>query len=217
MNIKALLERTSLVIQDGSFTHAIVLPFINEGLRVVAGEVPLQALEKEDIITTVADEGETSLPSDYQNHLRYAYSNTGRRRLRIYSNLVRLREMTPTNTGGFIARCAVSGTRTLHYTPVPSTEEELSIIYHSMPEPYESLTSEDEEDIIPAHIGPRILLAYACKEIWNLIEDGTEGQQVNTAKWENKYEMALEDLRTFVGPLYTRPNIEMLPVDMTGL
>ncbi len=214
MNTTALINRVALAIQDASFDDDAILGYINEGVEAVAGEVPLPALETETTIDSVASQGFTELPEDFQTHLRYVYSNKTRRKITILSSLVRLREETPELEGGLIKRCAVAG-NLLYYAPAPAEEEELLIIYHAKPEEYANSTGEDA--IIPSHIGPRILLAYACKEIYEFIEDGVDGQKVNVARWEQKYQEALEELKMFLGPLYNRPTGEMAPTDMMRL
>lgn len=214
MNVQALINRVSLAIQDASFDDDDILGYINEGMEAVAGEVPLPALETETTINSVASQGNTFLPDDFQTHLRYVYSNTTKTKITILSSLVRLREESSEFEAGKIRRCAVAG-ELLYYAPDSSTAEELLIIYHAKPEEYTNTT--DAETIIPSHIGPRILMSYACKEIYEFIEDGIDGQKVNVARWEQKYQEALEELKMFLGPLYNRPTGEMGTTDMTGL
>lgn len=214
MDTEALISSISKVIQDGSFDDDDILAYINEGLEAVAGEVPLKFLEVRDTINAETTNGYVALPEDYHDHLRFVYSNTTKRRIKIYPDLARLLEKTQMTGVGVISRCCVSGGN-LHYTPIPSSVEELQVIYHKMPEPYEG--DEDEDNVIPSHIGPRILRAYACMEIWNIIEDGTEGPQVNTQKWGEKYNLALAELKLYMGPFYTRPNNEMESTDEMGL
>jgi hypothetical protein len=44
------------------------------------------------------------------------------------------------------------------------------------------------------------LKEYALKELYSEIEDGLEGQQVNTDRHEKKYAQAKERLVAFIGP-----------------
>jgi len=214
MDTKLLIQRVARVIQDASFLDEDILAYINEGLGAVAGEVPLPALEVETTVETDPLDDNIALPTDFQTHLRFVYSQVQKRKLIIMSNLVRLRETTPALEGGLARRVAVSGGR-LYYAPTPAAAETLDLIYHAKPTPYEG--DDDETDYIPVHIGHRILQAYACKEIYELIEDGVEGQKVNTAKWEQKYAEQLQELVMFLGPLYNRPVGEMSTFDAMGL
>jgi hypothetical protein len=213
MDTELLIQRVARVIQDASFSDDDILAYINEGLAAVSGEVPLPALEVETEVATDPLADNIALPTDFQTHLRFVYSQTRRRQVRILSNLVRLREVSPAIEGGLVRRVAVSGGR-LFYAPTPAEAEPLDLIYHAKPTPYEGL--DDETDYIPVHIGHRILQAYACKEIYELIEDGVEGQKINTAKWEQKYVQQLQELIMFLGPLYNRPVGEMETFNATG-
>ena len=214
MDVGALITRVARVVQDASFDNDDILSYINEGLAAVAGEVPLPSLETQDTVATVVDQEWTELPEDFQTHLRFVYSQTRREKLTILSNLVRLREETVWPEGGLVQRVAVSGGK-LFYSPVPAESENLDLIYHSRPTPYEG--DDAETDYIPAHIGPRILLAYACKEIYDLIEDGVDGAKINVQRWEQKYQEQLQELIMFLGPLYNRPTGEMGTFDAMRL
>ena len=214
MDTELLIQRVARVIQDGSFTNDDILAYINEGLGAVAGEVPLPALEVQETVETDPDADHIPLPELFQTHLRYCYSQTRRRPVRILSNLVRLRETSAPIEGGLVRRVAVSGGK-LFYAPTPAEPELLDLIFHSKPVPYEG--DDAEPDYIPVHIGPRILQAYACKEIYDLIEDGVDGAKINVQRWEQKYQQKLQELIMFLGPLYNRPTGEMGTFDAVGL
>lgn len=211
-----LLIRTVLgrAVQDLSFADVDVLGYINEGLATVAGLVPLPRLET--LTTVEADPAEESipLPEDFLVHLRYAYSLVTRRKLLILSNLVRLREATSRHDAGSVKRVAVSGDR-LFYSPSPPSYEQIEIVYHRKPPEYAG--GEDEQDIMPEHIGPRILLAYACRKMYAVTEAKAQEHKENFAYWDAQYRECLEELKAFLGPLYNRPVNEMRIFDAMGL
>ena len=203
MNVTELIEKVQTTVQDPSFIDEVVLGYINQGLLEIAGLIPLSELETVDTVTTVEGASEVDLPSNYHKHLRRCYSQTSLRSIPIFSNVVRLKEKLYANgVGGIVRGVAVKG-RVLCYEPEASATEDLEITYHAMPSAMDD--TEDETDYIPAHIGPRILQAYVCKCAFDLIEDGMDGQKLNTLRWESNYNNNLAELALFVGPLYTKP------------
>jgi len=68
----------------------------------------------------------------------------------------------------------------------------LTIHYFRLPVDMED--DDDTPDGIPTQFQKKLLVNYACKEIFSLIEDGIEGQQVNTAKHTGFFLSALRDL-----------------------
>lgn len=203
-----MYTRVSRVIQDASFSENDIMDYINEGLRAVAGEVPLPALETSGELTAAITGGSVELPADFLVHLRFAYSGTTNRKLAILNSLTRLRELTLRSTGTSVSRVCASGGQ-LFYAPLPTAEEPINIIYHKAPTPYTGLAN--EVDYIPPNIGPRILLAYCCKEIYELIEDGAVDQKINTMHWLNKYQMHMNELKEFLGPMYAPPTSRLTP------
>lgn len=202
MNTIALYTRVSRIIQDASFSESDIVDYLNEGLLAVCGEVPLPELETSATLTTLTDADHVALPGDFLVHLRFAYSGDTNRKLSILNSLSRLRELTLHTVAGPVKRVVASGGN-LFYAPTPTTAESIKIIYHKTPTPYTGIAS--EPDYIPAHIGPRILVAYAAKEIFELIEDGAIEQKVNTIHWMQKYQMALDELKVYLGNLYSPP------------
>ncbi len=202
MDVSKIIERVQKTVQDVSFTDDDILDYINEGIMTVAGLIALPALEKTDTVITATDKDYKALPDDFHGHLRHVYSTARRVQVEIHSNLVRLREKVSRRTSGFVFGVAVSAGN-LFYTPTPLMAETLEIIYHTLPDPLEDTM--DEPDYLPPHVGPILLHAYACQCIFDLIEDGVDGNKINTAHWEGKYQAALGELLLFVGPLYTKP------------
>lgn len=209
MNVTRLIARVARTVQDGSYSDGDILEYINEGLFAVSGLLALPELERSALVSTDPDAKHVPLPADYHNHLRFVYSGNRRRSIRIYSNIVRLREERPLQMA-----VAVSGSN-LHYYPSPAQPEELEIVYHARPEEY--IDDLVQPDHLPSHVGLRVLHAYCCKRIYDEIEDGIDGQKINTLAWEKRYIEAVGELSMFLGPFYTRPVGEMGSFDMMRL
>lgn len=214
MNLDSVISRVERAVDDASFGRGDIRGYINDGLEAVAGALPLPSLEKTAVVETVADQNWLELPSDFYMHLRYVQSEKTNRRVQMYPDIARLYERTPVTEGGLVRRCTAVGGR-LYYSPTPASPEELKIVYHARPERYTA--SGTVTDYIPAHIGPALLEAYACKEIWDLIEDGVDGAKINTDRWEQKHAQRLEALMLFLGPFYNRPVHEMETLDVMRL
>ena len=213
MNVDAVVARVMRAVDDGSFSPSDVKSYINDGLEAVAGMLPLPSLEKTATVTTVLSQAYLTLPTDFYHHVRFVKSQTTRRHITMYPDLARMYECTPVAEAGTVRRATVVG-NSLHYSPTPATVENLTIVYHAAPTRYATSTG---PDYIPAHIGPALLEAYACKEIWDLIEDGIDGSPVNAQRWQAKFDKRLEDLRLYLGPFYNRPVREMETLDVMRL
>lgn len=205
MNVTELIEKVQGTVQDSSFIEDVVLGYLNQGLLTVAGLdfVHIPELETHDEVETVADAYLVDLPDDYHKSLLQAFSVTNNRNIVIYPSYVRMTErLGRAGSGGYVRGVAVKGSQ-LCYNPIPSSKETISLVYYAYPTPLQD--TDDEPDILPRHIGEKLLHAYACKECFDLIEDGIDGKKVNTARWEEKYNQALVELTRFLGPVYTKP------------
>lgn len=204
MNVTELIEKVQGILQDISFVEDVVLGYLNQGLLTVAGLdfIHIPELETHDDVLTVTDGYMADLPEDYHKSLLRAFSATQNRAIKIYPSYVRMVEKCGTYSGGYVRGVAVKGSK-LCYTPIPSSPETINLVYYALPTPLQDTV--DEPDILPRHIGEKLLCAYACKECFDLIEDGMDGKKVNTERWENKYNTALAELAAFLGPVYTTP------------
>ncbi len=215
MNVTRLIERIIRTVQDESYSSSDILEYVNEGLLTVSGLFALPALESTAVIETDPNAKQVPLPDDFHNHLRFVYSSNRRRSIRIYSNLVRLREEHPLRlAGGFVRAVAVSAGN-LFYEPSPASAEELDLIFHAKPDEY--TINDNEPDYIPDHLSFRLLHAYCCFKIFDEIEDGVDGQKPGVMTWEQRYQSVLGELSMFLGAFYTRPVGEMGSFDMVRL
>ena len=82
-----LVTEIARKVQDTSYTSSIILGFINDGLKDVAGQVLLPALRTSATVTTIANAAQVPMPDDYQRELYHLYDTTDSRRLKVYRSM----------------------------------------------------------------------------------------------------------------------------------
>ena len=190
-------------VQDGSFSYDDVVELFNECLMELAGEFLIPDLEQWRDIYTDPGENNTPLPSDFHKNLRFCHSITHNRKIRIQGSVIQMmRWYTNIDRVGPVRQCATKGTR-LYYQQVPSEAEQLRVNYFAYPERLR--TRNDKPTCLPAHLIDKLLLNYACEELFDKIEDALEGQKPNTIYYGKKYEEAKARLNDFLGPEEREP------------
>jgi len=186
------------IVDDPSYSYDDVLTLFNDCLVELAGELLLPELDTWVDIATDPNTDHVRLPVNYMKNLRYAHTTTYNRKLKVYGGLGQLYRLFSTldQTGRVLGVCAQG--RDLYYQRVPSSAETIRINYYRFPGRLE--TRFDKPDCLPYHLVKPLLLNYASKELFNLIEDGIEGAKINTEKHTKLYEIAKAKLLMFVGP-----------------
>lgn len=188
-------------IQDPSYSDNDILDLINQGVNEIAAHplVKLPDLEDYDTVDTATDASYVALPSDYLKDLFYCYNNDQNWRIKVYPSLGTLqRKFSKLDQSGAIVGVAVKGSN-LHYQRIPSSSEELQLQFYREPTDMDELA--DTPDGIPSHLQRSLLVNFAAKEIWSAIEQDMTGAAVNTAKYETRFEKALQALIGFIGPV----------------
>jgi len=196
-----LIERVVKTVQDPSIETDDILELLNEGLVVIAGRVLLPELETSDTVDTIVDEIEASLPTDFHRGLfdcqeQEPYNaivvlNSKRQMLATYGKL--------DNEGTVKHVCRVGDS--LLYQPMPDTVRTLTLSYYRMPV---ELTESEVPEGLPIQFH-RMLFHYATFQLFDDIEDGMEGQKVNTARHEAKFEELAYELELFFKDSQSRP------------
>lgn len=194
-----LIERVQNVIQDESFDEDKILAFINEGCFDIAALIDIPELVELGTIETDIAADNIALPDDYMRKVTRVESVTNEVSIsspsRLYEYL-KFRRRHPVAKNGYQVTDVAIRNNKLHYHPTPEAAETLQLTYISSPT---ELTFSSSPDWLPAHLQAALLCSFAAKQIFELIEDGIEGPQVNTLKQENKYQLALVSLSSYVG------------------
>jgi len=195
-------------VQDSSFDETAILRLINEGRFLAAAEVLLPELQQTSTLTTTSLVSSVALPDDYHQGIFWVGSTAHGCRIGErpgdYYNLLTFMERFPPKEGRIDAVC-VDGANLLYRD---MADDQLVIKYYRKPTIITSTSAEPTE--LPYHLQRPLLAAYCCREIYADIEDGMEGQKVNTAYWGKKFDQAMLELSSFVlknkprEPKYTR-------------
>lgn len=205
MKLTTIFERVNRTMNQGcNIEDEILLDLANEMISDVSEDrnIPLPGFE---VKRTVACSGTSvKMPSNYSQNLFFA-ATEGKKVWVCSSMAILLRRYPAENTNpvnGDIYVC-VSGKK---LEIRPSFTGNIDLHFYSSPSDMSSTDS-------PLPFGSEVsdglqkalLHSYCCKELYNDIEDGAEGAQVNTARFEQRYEIAIEKLRRKLKHGQSRP------------
>lgn len=203
MNLEVLTERVDKIVQDNDFDSDAIAVYLNRGMLEIAGgmkrpdsSVLTQPLPLLFTVGTVATTTtfKASLPVTYQRDLVFAIDYLGRE-LSIYDSFVEFSKVYRLmNAVGAVNAVAVKG-RDLYYQNIPAVSELIMVHFHRYP--VDMVSSTDVPDGLPPSFHD-MLVSYACKEIYSIIEDGVDGKMVNTMKYEQKFQRSLDSLEASI-------------------
>lgn len=207
--ILAELEKKVLdIVQDTAFTGG-VMPFINRGINYLAGSNNLAALDASDTVECTAAASSVDLPTNFMHGLYLV--DDGFRRIgdpNYYNEYARFRRYNQIlGTPGVIFDVAVQGNTRLHY--VNSEDKTLNIRFFEKP----TLLAHpgDAPTCLPEHLHEPLLVNFAAREIFNLIEDGVEDPKTNTKIYASLFSSYLQDLGMYTvdtdSPAYVQDEV----------
>ncbi len=204
---QVLIARVLSTIDDDSYEDEDILLIINRGITEIAGGAnrqhgnellaPLPDLFDIDTVTLVGDATSVILPATFQRGLIKVIDSKGST-LRKYKSFAKFSNRYPLlDQAGPPESYAQKG-RTIYVQPSPGDDEVLTLHFHRMPVAMDD--ADDEPDGIPEYLAERLCFHYACKEIFEDIEQGFEGKKTNALRHEDLYQQALTDLSRHIGP-----------------
>ena len=211
MNVVELVEEVLAIIDDPDYTDTEkITKRLNEAQRAVADAIMLPDLNNGiGTVDTAVDAYEVAMPADYQQNLYLAYDPDGED-LDVYKDMasMELVRKVRMDTGDLEAVC-VHGS-VLIYQPVPTAITTISLRYYRLPT---DMVADDETSYPDGARGNDdfewALVHHAAWKIFNKIEDGLEGQKVNTAAQLEQFGQRMTALDSFaerVGKSFpTRP------------
>lgn len=205
-----LKSEVSDILDDSSLDY-LVGRKINEGLRNVAGKMLLPKLRTTGTIATDVD-NKVAMPSDYHRHLSpWAHSTTHNRRIKVYESVPELMKWFSTiDLAGNVVGLAREGTE-IYYQRIPASAETIMLNYFKLPTALDADT--DTPDCLPDHLHEELLINYALWKLFQHVEDGTEGEGANTARYKAEYNTAVAELIYFIGPT---SDVPVWPEDELG-
>ena len=204
MNAEQLITEVADIVQDSSYDNETILAYLNRGQVAVAGALLLPGLaDGYGTVTSVVDGYGVALPADFHRELFHA--QVGGRPVKVYRNMgMMLHELEKitAQAGQLVAVCP--NARRLMYQQVPVSATNVELFYYRLPA---AMTDEDDTsrpDGLSMQAGVAVehydfaLVHYAAALIYDRIEDGIEGQKVNTLSHRQQYALRLEEMRLHV-------------------
>jgi hypothetical protein len=210
MQLSELVTAVQGIIQDDSFTNEDITTHLNTANLEIAGGVqsalgdwitpPLPDLFTIDTITTSINAAYVEMPEDFQRNLQLVASSDGNE-IDIAESFISFSSTYPLlNKTGAVVECCEFGGK-FYYQGIPSVASVITIHYFRLPE--NMVNDADEPDGIPLHLQRELLVNHACWKIFELIEDGLEGEIPNTQKYMDRFFRAVKLLELFI-PYETR-------------
>ena len=201
----------TLIVQDASFTTTIIDGYLNDGVAEIAGGMestlgsfitpPLPNLFSIDTVDTVTDAAYVALPTTFGRALKLVSDSNGRE-IDIANSMVEFVEVYPLLDASGSVKEVIDYGGNIYYQGIPTSAEELTLYFHRLPVNMSGVS--DTPDGIPLALQKKLLVNYACKEIFAVIEDGIdEEQQVNTIKYTKLFLISLRLLELSI-PYDTR-------------
>ena len=194
MNLAELRDEVEITLQDTSFGDRID-NWINDAVDLIVDDADLPGFKTIVTVDTVVDQAYTSLPLNCNGRILYVGDSKNELSGGVVT-LEALMEMYPSmSETGDVEYVAVEGS-TLYYQPIPSTATTLTLLHRRSPVRMTEDTHTPEG--IPEHLQRATIVSKAAAIGFSLIEDGVEGEKVNTKAQEINYKMALFDLKNWV-------------------
>lgn len=180
MNRLQLRTEIENIIQDDSFSETTLNEYIEQAILYAGANADIPELKRIGTVDTIPEQAYTSLSSltgGFSGKLRRVKNADGDA-IEIFSDLALLMDEYPTmNEEGEVEAVALEGS-TLWYQDIPAEAETLTCLYYKNPAVL-SLDTESPSDF-PEHLHRHLFVHGAAHIIYDQIEDGIEGEKVNT-------------------------------------
>lgn len=199
MELSEIREEVSLIMQDDYFTDEMIDAYINDAYLSSVAQCLIPELKGIDTVTTVLFQAYTSLTGvvgGFSGVLSRVY-NSDQVQISILPNLESLISLNGNlEDDGSVEAVALEGS-TLWYYPIPTAAETLTIVYYRNPELLSS--DSDVPTAIPEFLHRQILVNGACSLCFSMIEDGIDGDKINTVSREMSKNDGLRKLKEWLG------------------
>lgn len=199
MLLSEIREEVSVIMQDDFFTDEMIDSYINDAYLSSVAQCLVPELKGVDSVLTVTSQAYTSLTGvsgGFSGVLSRVY-NANNQQISILPNIEALISLKGNLTdAGSVEAVALEGS-TLWYYPIPETAETLTIIYYKNPDKLSS--DNDEPFAIPEFLHRQILVNGACALCFSLIEDGIDGDKINTTSREMSKVDGLRKFKEWLG------------------
>ena len=180
MTLKEIRDNVKIIIADDSFEDAEIDGYINQVLQEIGTLVDLPDLKRLDVVSTVVNQAYVSLGSlegGFSGRLR----KVGDENVAVYPSLELMLVDYPDmdEEDGDVEAVCLEGS-ILWYQPYPTSSayvDTIRIVYYTNPP---SITTSADCTCIPAALHYSTLVRGTAALLYSIIEDGAEGDKVNT-------------------------------------
>lgn len=186
------------IVADPGIGEEEIVRCLDRGLLAVAGAARLPDLASETRLELNPGDGFVALPADWQHGPTYAFLLPNRRRLRLFPSLAALRLGTSGRPHGGRIRAVAPAGGQLHVWPGPAAACTVEVGYFRLPQPLAG--SPDKPLCLPPHLVGPLLVNYACRELFERLEEGVSGSKVQAEAYGRRFDAALADLLFLFAP-----------------
>lgn len=213
-----LRTRLKQVVQDGSFTDALILSLFNEGQsRIAAGiqlpdgslSPPLPDLLTSANVTATTTASSVAMPADFQRNLFFVYSTLNDDRVCERDNIIPMLKADPAFTESGQIDFYTRRGGTLYYYQRPTSADTLVLRYYK--KPTDLSTDASTPSALPEHLHYALLVNYAASTMFDMLERNSEKRKKNF--YEVEFIKAMVDLARFVGEPEAEPENVVLDVE----
>lgn len=198
MNFAELKQEVSNIINDDSYEDSIA-NWVNEAFLQASGEVNLPDLKRIAVISTTEDLSYAQLcglSDGFSGRLVKLFDQT----IDVYGNVESMftevqNQSREYNENGAVEMVALEG-MTLWYFPIPKPAQQLMAILFSNPK--KLVDGSDIPVGFPEIVHRNIGVHGACMLYFETIEDGIEGDKVNTKYHLEMYQLGIQQLKDWI-------------------
>lgn len=195
MTFKEMQDEVFIIIKDSSLQSRIP-GILNDAYQEVVNEVHLPALKVFTTVSTVVGQSFCNLPTGVLGSLLYIGNVSGKIELAEGGLGELLTDDPSLGTDGAVWKVAQEGS-ILWYIFQPEEAESLYLLIYVSPAVL--IADGDIPSVLPTMLHRQLLVYRAAAILWNMIEEGVEGEKVNTAAYTALYQKeGIDKLREWV-------------------
>lgn len=199
LTVAKIIEKVSIKMQDDSpgLDEDSILDALDQCNLDIATELDIKELATVSEINLPADLNSTDMPVDFCKNLVLAYNKTTSDPIKVYDSRRLMHRASPdAPTGGNVMAICADGTQ-LYYRQTPPTDQIAELYYHRNPD--DLIKKGDFPLYIPGNYIQKLYFHYAVGQLYDLKEDGRQGEKVNTLYHNDKYSENLAKFKLFMG------------------
>ncbi|WP_428562101.1 MAG: hypothetical protein ACP59X_20520 [Solidesulfovibrio sp. DCME] len=199
--LAGLVAEVSGIVDDPAVGEPEIVRALWRGLLAASAATRLPALADCAQLSFGPGQESAALPADLQHGPTDAFLLPGHGRIRLLPDPAALRRMAGQARAGR-TRFAAAGAGRLHVWPVPGQALDIAVGYHRLPDAL--VAASDKPSCLPPHLVGRLLVGFACRDLFERLEEGADGKKPQTRAYGARFEAALAELVGLYGPAVTQ-------------